>query len=70
MLTQFIQMCGRSVHLLPHLICLVSPFRFDPNRNSRTLHLKFPVAQTKEEVSLVLTNPNYGLICVLAVKRW
>lgn len=36
MLTQFIQMCGRSVHLLPHLICLVSPFRFDPNRNSRT----------------------------------
>lgn len=63
------QVCGRSVNLLRHLICLVLPFRFDPNQNSMNLHVKFPLVQTKPEVSLVWLDPNCGLLCVWSVKK-
>lgn len=62
------KVCGRPVHLLRHLICLVLPFRFDPNQNPMN-SMKFPLVHTKGEVSLVWIDPNCGLLCVWRVKK-
>lgn len=63
------KVCGRPVHWLRHLICLVSPSRFDPNQNSMNSHVKFPLVHTNGEVSLVWIDPNCGLLCVWSVTK-
>lgn len=60
---------GRPVHWVRHLICLASPFRFDPNQNSMNWHVKFPLVHTNGAVSLVWIDPNCGLLCVWSVKK-